>query len=211
MYLGLVFFTDISCHKTGSSLIPCASLFLLPFRTSSPVSFTLPELGSSHHWHVDICPNVAPRVVFRHVNRSQVSVARRWHLTSHRRLFQIASQGLLKRSRGTESNRYDIGTVRSVVRSAVTSQNSSWPYEAHRFRTNWITRTVSEKMSTFNLYERNRDIFYTVSELQRVTSPLMPKHLSMVLTHLNLNCFILRGQIKPLLPHTAVWWDLKIE
>jgi len=27
MYLGLVFFNDISCHKTGTGLIPCATLF----------------------------------------------------------------------------------------------------------------------------------------------------------------------------------------
>jgi len=28
MYLGLVFFTDISCHKTDTHLIPCVSFFL---------------------------------------------------------------------------------------------------------------------------------------------------------------------------------------
>jgi len=33
MYLGLVFFTDISCHKTGAGLTPCASLLLEPFST----------------------------------------------------------------------------------------------------------------------------------------------------------------------------------
>jgi len=28
MCLGLAFFADISCHKVGNSLIPCASIFL---------------------------------------------------------------------------------------------------------------------------------------------------------------------------------------
>jgi hypothetical protein len=36
--LGLLFFTDIFCHKTGTNLIPCTSLFL-------PIS-PLPQLSS---------------------------------------------------------------------------------------------------------------------------------------------------------------------
>ena len=39
MYLGLVFFTDILYHKTGTSLIPCPSLSLVPIPTSSCYMF----------------------------------------------------------------------------------------------------------------------------------------------------------------------------
>jgi hypothetical protein len=46
MYLGLVFFTDISCHKTDSSLIPCASLFL----RLSP--FPHPQVSRYGNWTV---------------------------------------------------------------------------------------------------------------------------------------------------------------
>ena len=38
IYLVLVFFTDISCHKTGTSFVPWAFLFPL-FLTSSPCQF----------------------------------------------------------------------------------------------------------------------------------------------------------------------------
>jgi len=39
VYLGLVFFTDILCHKKGTSLIPWSSLLLVPFHTSLPNKF----------------------------------------------------------------------------------------------------------------------------------------------------------------------------
>ena len=44
MYLGLVFFTDILCHKTGTGLIPWATLSLVPFPTSSHSNFNVPKL-----------------------------------------------------------------------------------------------------------------------------------------------------------------------
>ena len=44
LYVGLVFFADISCHKRGSSLIPCASLFLHLSPRSHPTSFKIQEL-----------------------------------------------------------------------------------------------------------------------------------------------------------------------
>ena len=47
MYLGLVFFTDITCHKTGASLKPWASLFLLLSPLPPPASFNIQELDCS--------------------------------------------------------------------------------------------------------------------------------------------------------------------
>ena len=51
MYLGLVFFTDIWCHKTGTSLIPCASLFLRPSPLPDPTSLKTRKLDCS--WFSD--------------------------------------------------------------------------------------------------------------------------------------------------------------
>ena len=45
MYLGLVFFTDISCHKTGTSLISCASLFIRLSPLPEPTSFKVRKLA----------------------------------------------------------------------------------------------------------------------------------------------------------------------
>jgi hypothetical protein len=47
MYLGAVFFTDTSCRKTGTSLKPCASLFLRLSPLPQPASFTIRELDCS--------------------------------------------------------------------------------------------------------------------------------------------------------------------
>ena len=44
MYLWLLFFTDISCHKTCTSLTPCASLFLRLSPLPHPTIFRVQEL-----------------------------------------------------------------------------------------------------------------------------------------------------------------------
>jgi hypothetical protein len=45
MYLGLVLFTDICCHKTGTGFIPYACLLLLPFSTFSARKFQFTRTG----------------------------------------------------------------------------------------------------------------------------------------------------------------------
>jgi len=45
MYLGQVFFADIQCHKTGTSLIPCVSLFFRLFPLAHfPQSFKIRKM-----------------------------------------------------------------------------------------------------------------------------------------------------------------------
>jgi hypothetical protein len=44
MYLGQVFFADILCHKIGTILIPCSSLFFSPSPLAHPQSFKIRKL-----------------------------------------------------------------------------------------------------------------------------------------------------------------------
>lgn len=44
-YLGLVFFTDISFHKAGTNLKPCASLFLRLSPIPKPASFKIRKMA----------------------------------------------------------------------------------------------------------------------------------------------------------------------
>ena len=47
MCLGLAFFADISYHKVGNSLIPCASIFLCPFPLPHSTSSKILEVDCS--------------------------------------------------------------------------------------------------------------------------------------------------------------------
>ena len=49
MYLGLMFFTDIQCHKTGTSLIPYTSLLLCLSPLPHPASFKIWELDCTQY------------------------------------------------------------------------------------------------------------------------------------------------------------------
>ena len=62
-----------------------------------------------HHWHLSVCPTVAPTLVSRDRRSRQLSVARRRQLASRRRLLQIVRQpgaSVLAQTDGNHSARH---------------------------------------------------------------------------------------------------------